>query len=568
MDSQIRPIESTVINEIIDKKKESESNEIKYALEILKNAKLDKVQSKALSQITARQIYLDACAIENDDDVRKIKLLKTAATIGNPDACNKMADIYFENEKYEEGYEYLKNAIKINPDHWESKYRLGDVFLQSDKDDERILGKKYLKEAAENGFAFAVQDSIKNAKDKCNFQKVVNLYSQENYNKSDEDFYELALILENHPEVQSNYNSRDLILTLSNKGHFRSILKLINHYIAQGNTTEAMEWCDKIEERTKLALFEKYELAVIYTSTLKSCKKYYDKGIAHLNDNLKNNHFESIKLLMQFDPELKKIKENEFYEKRLQLDAKLLDRIFVNVEYHPNAPGFRFGNVQCPKNTSINYPYLHANKVSLSNLHFIATQFPTEYQINHFISQCINQKNLIVNLTNINDKNKHQLEDYCEDFHDSINYSFEHTESKEMFNMILSGYIIKSKNDFNDKTFLRRLQYKGWPDRETPNSKELKNLVECVLGYENSENQRITVHCVAGSGRAATFIVACALYKYIQENKEGSITPETLLEVLKGLIIEVRTQRGKDSMNQEQIVFLFNWGRSLANNKI
>ncbi|MDP1880804.1 MAG: protein-tyrosine phosphatase family protein [Parachlamydiaceae bacterium] len=580
-----RPIElikSTVINEVINKgENESKKNS---ALEILKNKSLDKAQKKTLAEVVAHQIYSEACEIK-DDIEKKILFLKTAAKIGSPDACYKLANFYAKKEEYKKRYKCLKDAIKIEPNHWNSKYQLGEIFLDSDNNDKRILGKIYIKESIENGLTLAVRDSIKNAKNKGNFQKVVNLLSQENYIKKDEELYELALILEEHPEVKSNYKSHDLILTSSNNGHPRSILKLINNYIVEGNIDETMRWCDKIDKLNNLSPIEKFELAKLFTSTLKyyfpfmsisTLKSYRDKAIVHLRDNIKNNHSQSIELLMKFDPEFKKIKEIEYDEKRLQFEAECLDYISANVKYHPielNMYKFFFIDVLCPKNTSIDYPNLHANKISVSNLHFIAAQFPKINQISYFIDQCIKQTNLVVNLTNEDDKNKYQLEDYFKDCHfKSINCSIAQVVTKEGSNLIFSENYIQRNDDLNNIVLLQRIQYTGWPDGEFPDSKELKNLIERVLDYGNSENHRITVHCVAGVGRTATFIVACALYKYIQENKshftESSITSEIILKVLKGFITDVRTQRGNGSINQKQIVFLFNWGRSLANNEI
>lgn len=253
-----------------------------------------------------------------------------------------------------------------------------------------------------------------------------------------------------------------------------------------------------------------------------------------------------------------------------------LYKLKVKNNYCEYTPHCRFKTILCPSETAINYPKLHANKISINEMHFIAMQYPTTLQTQYFWNLCLENNSVIFDLTNISDTNNNWLIDY---FPKDTNLRFKESQVRFISDKLLfeeknpknevpntiTLYKYEVRNTTGKKITIPRIQYTGWPDKSVPSMEEMTVIVKEVLKYPTEVNKRPIIHCVAGSGRTMTLIVACLLFKYIQDNMHAS--DEKILDFLECEIKSARSQRGQHAINDRQCQFLFYWGQYLRDKK-
>lgn len=292
--------------------------------------------------------------------------------------------------------------------------------------------------------------------------------------------------------------------------------------------------------------------------------------------NVRNSNCNSLELLKTKKSDLKNIQSPQTDED-LENRIRSLYLLKVEVDYHEYNPHCRFKSIRCPSASSVNYPKIHANRVDLGDMYFIAMQYPTTIQKQFLWELCLTNNSVILDLTNDADKRDNYLIDYFPNsdelklknipvkyLSEEILFKEKNPKSEVPNTITLYQYELTQKNS-EKKIVIPRLQYTGWPDKSVPSMDEMTVIVKEVLKYQTNKNQRPMIHCVAGSGRTMTLIVACHLYKYIHESEHHS--DSDILDFLANAIISARTQRGQHAINDRQCQFLFYWGQHLRDEK-
>lgn len=244
--------------------------------------------------------------------------------------------------------------------------------------------------------------------------------------------------------------------------------------------------------------------------------------------------------------------------------------------YHKDIANCRFGDILCPRETRWNETdqlsdgteiKLHANKVDLEGLSFIATQYPMPYHIPLFwrmgAKSC-----LILDLTNEKDMKK-GLEPYYpsrgeEIFQGKLSITCKEQEIFTDLDATLSSYLVEEddEDDSAEETSVEgkqccRLHFQGWDDFGGITESQMDRILEMMETSQTDPSVPLIVHCRAGVGRTGTILVARALLKLIKEHK---VNESNLLDEISRLISEGRMQRGKGFVQTPiQLRAIFKW---------
>lgn len=220
----------------------------------------------------------------------------------------------------------------------------------------------------------------------------------------------------------------------------------------------------------------------------------------------------------------------------------------------------RFADIKCIKKTALfvdEHP-LHANKVALGGLEFVASQSPVTTGLNYFWKAIFDGSYTIFDLTNDGDLFK---KDQCGGL--SYYYPTEMNQPYEVggfkITLISSDGPWKKYEILDTETLqtkeIWRLHFKDWPDQGVVSVEQLDYLVN-----ELEKCGSLWIHCRAGVGRTGTAIAA---YLLKQKIKNGEITKDNLKKSLVNLILEIRKQRADSIQALEQFILLVDYGEML-----
>ncbi|MDP1879421.1 MAG: protein-tyrosine phosphatase family protein [Parachlamydiaceae bacterium] len=515
--------------------KTSISNEsklvIKPAIKIIKkinqlnsDSKLTDKEFSHLSKLFAHQLYLKSLEIESINPEEAYTFLSISAKFQDKDALNKMS---------------LTNVqMEIN---------------QSSQIDE-------------NHFTQALWKKVNRSKKVHTKLK----YLEELMNKNDlKAKHELAVFIQKNL-IPCEYNSVELLEECVENLYVPSYFALARYYFSKESYSKAEEYYKAVLDNPKIhpndSLLAKFELAKIYINHL---TENFDIGKGWLKENADNGHSNSVNLLKELDDRFKNLDEKNIVESQIIHDLKTLDQQ-VHTYYHGVIQGIDYSEqIRCPKNTSVNYPNLHANYADFHPFYFIVMKHPLSNEYDFFWELCLQHRTLIVDLTNSDDVKKNKLFDYAPRMNLNHNANSESLNAQKISsNIRFIEFKIQDKYNSMKQVDIPKIHYLNWTEDTTPDYNELTILVQEIVKYKSSANQRIIVHSIKGTDSTMTLVVACRLYNLIQNahhtffNKNEN-PDATLIQTLKQLIFMARKSRGNNVINEGQRNFLFYWGRSL-----
>lgn len=180
------------------------------------------------------------------------------------------------------------------------------------------------------------------------------------------------------------------------------------------------------------------------------------------------------------------------------------------------------------------FPYKN-NTVSISNknkiinaswIHipfeksFIATQGPPESCIEDFWQMCFDYNvNVIVMLCRVEEDGKKKCSTYW-DIKNSKDFNIvniQYIEENDIF--IKKEIIVQKFKEPSQKRSFSHIQFKQWPDHQTPNIENIFHIFENIFIFvkERKGKEPAVIHCSAGVGRTGVFLTLYILYKEIME---------------------------------------------------
>ena len=196
----------------------------------------------------------------------------------------------------------------------------------------------------------------------------------------------------------------------------------------------------------------------------------------------------------------------------------------------------RYTNIRSSDNNLIKISTGYINANYILNDQYIATQYPLHNTIDHFWTLVweTNSKT-IINLTN---DNKYLLRSSKYDIQIKLYESNPVYECRR---------ITMSHND--ETKILLHIIFKTWTDFDIPTVSDFEKLMNLIIAGP------IIVHCMAGVGRAGTFILAH--YLLSMYNVENPIN----------IIKEMRSTRAGMIQSREQFKFAITYTKTVLNNK-
>lgn len=218
--------------------------------------------------------------------------------------------------------------------------------------------------------------------------------------------------------------------------------------------------------------------------------------------------------------------------------------------------------IQCPKETAVysevngEKHYIHGNEIG----NYILTQAPQQQAVPTFWKICLDNSQLIVDLTN------HDLEFVDEYSPNKAGKTITHGKISitclEVENDLKSQtaiYKLKiTEADTGKEKVIHRLNYYGWQDGSQTAPQTLSKLIEKVDSL--SGDQKVIVHCRIGVGRTGTFVTAREINKLIETKK--IFDPDSLINETCRIILAGRQARNRLFVqNGKQLHSIFEFGR-------
>ncbi|MBS0636333.1 MAG: hypothetical protein JSS12_02385, partial [Verrucomicrobia bacterium] len=212
-----------------------------------------------------------------------------------------------------------------------------------------------------------------------------------------------------------------------------------------------------------------------------------------------------------------------------------------------------FSDMPCIRETAIQVGnrFLHANRVTLNEIPFIACSAPQNRDRELFWHAVFENADSIVDVSGLG-----EVEGY-----------FPEEEGKKMVfgKMIITCQSagpphVYSINDGQKEKTVTRMHFSKWPDHGVITVSQLESLVH---GYKTYCNHGTALfHCRAGVGRTGTMMVAVAIRDLYDK---GLLTPENAVKTVEALVLDARRQRGPATVQvDDQLRLLCNYAKKLA----
>lgn len=257
-------------------------------------------------------------------------------------------------------------------------------------------------------------------------------------------------------------------------------------------------------------------------------------------------HIENVK--SPFEQDLRP--DVQDYYNELKEQTKTLTTIYLDRE----AISHNFEDILCPKDTALTTSSekgIHANLIEMPDGEkYITTQYPKE-DCEIFWELCLENSNLIIDLTQPGYKDQQECADGRRGFHPY--YPKEKNAPLEYGNMKVSckektlleeGFVLYELNLTNQKTgatkVVHRLHYQKWQDFGGTSVDDLLKIATYMDQYAKGGETPV-VHCAAGVGRTGTLITAKTMQSL---HKKGQLLNKNIWDDMKTVIMIGRRARG------------------------
>jgi len=263
----------------------------------------------------------------------------------------------------------------------------------------------------------------------------------------------------------------------------------------------------------------------------------------------------NLKELPNYVKKIEKDPSKPIEKEWLYLEQHMDDEIEDHSEFfrssHLNPRKNRYSDVLANEETRVKLPqesdYINANWIEdlwTSQRNYIVTQGPLESTLQDFFSMLWNEKiTTVVMLTNEFERGRKKCERYwpSDTKFPLTAGAFQVYLKEENEDFLTKGFIIRHLELVGPNSEVRKIiqfQFVDWPDHGVPACVDnFLNFVDTVDAMKSSGP--LVVHCSAGIGRSAVFIVVHSTINSLKNNSNLEVPSFTMAN----LILKLRKQR-------------------------